>query len=111
MSLPRQHFLANITRTGLHMYTAPYGLDSIRGDEVASNTSLANSTLFANYQDVESNSVLLEVNVTGINTTSISSAATLNFTFFSPFTGEALRGGYYFGGKFKSTKRPTRLLQ
>jgi beta-fructofuranosidase len=99
MSLPRRHFLANVTRTGLHMYSAPYGLDAIRGDQLASNASLTNSTLFANYQDVESNAVYFEVNVTGINTTTISGAATLNFTFFSPITGEYLRGGYYFGGK------------
>jgi beta-fructofuranosidase len=83
------------------MYSAPYGLDTIRGEEVASNASLANGTLFANYQDVVSNSVLLEVNVTGINASQISGAATMNFTFFSPSTGESLRGGYYFGGKLQ----------
>jgi len=84
------------------MYTAPYGLDTIRGEELASNSSLSNGTLFANFQDVPSLSVLLEVDVTGLNYSTTIGSSTLNFTFFSPATGESLRGGYYFGGKFTS---------
>ena len=100
MSLPRRQYLANATRTGLQMFSAPYGLETIQGDEIASNSSLSNGTLFADFSNVASNSVILEANVTGINSTSISGSATMNFTFFSPSTGESLRGGYYFGGKF-----------
>lgn len=99
MSLPRQNFLANVTRTGMRMYSAPYGLDAVRGSQLASNSSLSNGTLFADYSSVSSNAVYLEVNVTGINSTTISSSATLNFTFFSPGSGESLRGGYFFGGE------------
>lgn len=99
MSLPRRNFLANATRTGLSMFSAPYDLSPVRGPELASNSSLGNGTLFVDFKTVESNAVYFEVNVTGINATTITGAATLNFTFSSPATQEYLRGGYYFGGK------------
>lgn len=100
MSLPRRQFIADVPRIGMHMYSAPYGLDTIRGEQLATNGSLVNGTLFTNYQDVESNSVILEANITGYNSSLVTSSTTLNFTFFSPSTGEYLRGGYYLGGEY-----------
>jgi beta-fructofuranosidase len=99
MSLPRRQYLAEVPRTGLRLFSAPYGLDAIRGDEIASNSSLNNGTLFANFADVDSLAALLEVNVTGINASLVTSASTVNFTFFNPSTGESIRGGYYLGGQ------------
>ncbi|KIW06912.1 uncharacterized protein PV09_02581 [Verruconis gallopava] len=98
MSLPRRNYLANTTRTGLSLYQEPYGLDSIRGSELASNASLGNGTVVADFQGVPSRAVVLEANVTGIDTSTVSASATLNFTFFSPATGESLRGGFFFAG-------------
>jgi beta-fructofuranosidase len=98
MSLPRKNYLTNITRVGWDMVSEPYDLSPVLGNVIASNDSLGNGCLTVDYSNVESNAVYLTVNVTGINVTTVSSTATLNFTFRSPATNESLRGGFYFGG-------------
>lgn len=94
MSLPRRNFLGNITRVGWNMFSVPYDISPVVGDQLASNDSLGNGTIFVDYSNVESNALWFEVNVTGINTTAISGDATLNFTFRSPVTNEYLQGGF-----------------
>jgi beta-fructofuranosidase len=98
MSLPRKTHLTKVERLGWKLVTEPYNMSSIMGSELASNDSLANSTLLVDYSSVESNALYWEANVTGIPKTGIPELATLNFTFLSPQTGEFVRGGYYFGG-------------
>lgn len=94
MTLPRRNFLANITRVGWDMYSIPYDPTPIVGDTLAKNSSLGNGTVFVDFSAVESNALWFEVNVTGINTTTISGSATLNFTFRSPVSNEYLQGGF-----------------
>jgi beta-fructofuranosidase len=94
MSLPRKNYLTNITRLGWDMVSVPYDISPVLGDVLASNTSLGNGTIFVDYSTVESNALYFEVNVTGINTTTISGSATLNFTFRSPVSNEYLQGGF-----------------
>jgi beta-fructofuranosidase len=98
MSLPRRNYLTNITRVGWDMVSLPYDISPVLGDELASNSSLGNGTIFVDYSTVDSNALYFEVNVTGINTTTISASATLNFTFSSPVSNEYLQGGFFFGG-------------
>ncbi|OJT08569.1 Extracellular exo-inulinase inuE [Trametes pubescens] len=96
MSLPRRNFLANVTRIGWDLISLPYDLSPVLGEQLASSTSLVNSSLVVDYSGVASNAVYFEANVTGVSGSS--SAATLNFTILSPVSGESIRGGYYFGG-------------
>lgn len=98
MSLPRRSYLANITHVGWDMISEPYDMTPVLGDVLASNSSLGNGTVFVDFSAVESNAICFAVNVTGINTTTISGSATLNFTFRSPVSNEYLQGGFYFGG-------------
>jgi beta-fructofuranosidase len=94
MSLPRRNYLTNITRVGWDMVSLPYDISPVLGDVLASNSSLGNGTIFVDYSAVESNALYFAVNVTGINTTTISGSATLNFTFRSPVSNEYLQGGF-----------------
>lgn len=102
MTLPRQVYLANITRTGWDLINSPYDLTPVMGPVLASNNSLGNGSLAVDFNPVSSNAVYLSVNVsnlpTGANASTISSAASLNFTFLSPVSGESLAGGYFFSG-------------
>ena len=99
MSLPRRQYIADIPRIGMTLYSEPYNLDTVRGDDLINNASLSNGTIFTDYRDVESNSVILEIMISGYNASLVPGSSTVNFTFFSPTSGESLRGGYYLGGK------------
>ena len=44
--------------------------------------------------------MMMQVNVTGLNTTGIPNTASVNFTISSSTSGESLRGGQYFSGDF-----------
>lgn len=94
MSLPRRNFLVNSTRIGWDMASTPYNLSPVLGDELASNSSLGNGTLFVDYSTLTSNALHFTVDVRGINTSTISGSATLNFTFSSPVSNEYLQGGF-----------------
>ncbi|KAK1726532.1 hypothetical protein CaCOL14_012232 [Colletotrichum acutatum] len=98
MSLPRQNYLTKAKRVGWKLVSAPYNLEPVLGRELASNHSMGNGSLIVDYADVESNAIFWEVNVTGIPEKDIPAAASLNFTFSSPATGEYINGGYFFGG-------------
>lgn len=98
MSLPRRNYLANITRIGWDMISEPYDMTPVLGNVLAKNSSLGNGTVFVDFEDLESNALYFAVNVTGIDSTTISGSATMNFTFRSPISNEYLQGGFYFGG-------------
>ncbi|KAL9110280.1 MAG: hypothetical protein Q9227_005187 [Pyrenula ochraceoflavens] len=97
MSLPRSHYLANITRLGYDLISQPYNnLSPVLGSTLASNSSLGNGSLLVDFSTVPSGAIYFEANVTSIpaaNTT-----GTLNFTFLSTTTGESLYGGQFFSG-------------
>lgn len=98
MSLPRRNYLTNITRVGWDMISAPYDLSPVLENQLASNNSLNNGTMLVDYSNIYSNAVYFEVNVTGINATTVSGSATFNYTFYSPVSQEYLSGGFFFGG-------------
>ncbi len=98
MSLPRRNYLTNATRVGWTLVSQPYDLSPVLGESLASNDSMANGTLLVDFSNVYSNAVYFEVNVTNIPIelgAVISAAATVNFTFSSPTSGEHLRGGLF----------------
>lgn len=98
MSLPRENYLTKAKRVGWKLVSKPYDLSPVLGRELVSNDSFGNSTLTVDYSDVESNALYWEVNITGIPDTGIPSTASMNFTFLSPVTDEAVKAGYYLGG-------------
>ena len=101
MSLPRRNVLANITAVGYDLISMPYDLTPLytTPEPLAQNMSLGNGTLMLSYlSSVYSGALSFTVNMTSIpvaNTT-----GTLNFTFLSSTTGEALRGGYFLDNSF-----------
>jgi beta-fructofuranosidase len=98
MSLPRENYLTKAKRVGWKLVSKPYDLSPVLGRELASNSSFGNGTLIVDYSDVESNAVYWEVNVTGIPDSGIPSTSSMNWTFSSPITNEAIKSGYYLGG-------------
>lgn len=98
MSLPRENYLTKAKRVGWKLVSKPYDLSPVLGRELASNSSFGNGTLIVDYSDVESNAIYWEVNVTGIPDGGIPSTSSMNWTFSSPITNEAIKSGYYLGG-------------
>ncbi|OSD00128.1 glycoside hydrolase family 32 protein [Trametes coccinea BRFM310] len=98
MSVPRRNLLTDTAPTGWDLVSLPYDLSPVLGDQLAARDNLGNGVLDVNYSTVASNALYFEANVTGL--TGVSSAATINFTFSNPESGESIRGGYFFGGDF-----------
>lgn len=98
MSLPRQNYLANVTRIGYDLISIPYDLSPILGETLAENTSLGNGTLFADLSTVSSNAIYFELNLTSIP--SANNTGSANFTLLSSTTGETLSGGQFLNGDF-----------
>ncbi|RBQ79535.1 hypothetical protein FVER53590_11933 [Fusarium verticillioides] len=98
MSLPRENYLTKAKRVGWKLVSKPYDLSPVLGRELASNSSFGNGTLIVDYSDVESNAIYWEVNITGIPDSGIPSTSSMNWTFSSPITNEAIKSGYYLGG-------------
>ncbi|KAI0644288.1 glycosyl hydrolase [Trametes meyenii] len=96
MALPRRNFLANVTRIGWDLISLPYDLSPVLGDRLAARDDLGNGTLVVDYSGVASNALYFQANLTGA--AGASGAATLNFTFLSPVSGESVSGGYFLGG-------------
>jgi len=96
MSLPRVNYLKNATRTGYTLVSLPYGIDQLRKSEkVAGSGNLgANGTLFADLSG-GSGAFMIDVNITGLNTTGLSSTASVNFTIMSSGSGEVINGGTF----------------
>jgi beta-fructofuranosidase len=97
MTAPRGNYLTTATRIGWVVVNELYDpspiLDATLGEKTFENGALA-----VDYSAVKSNAVYIEANVTGINTTLVTSYSTLNMTFTSAASGESLRCGFYFGG-------------
>lgn len=94
MTVPRGHYLKNLTRFGLSLISYPYEIMSIVDSELASNNSLGNGTLFVDLSQIESGAFYFETNVTGLTTTD-SLDGTVNFTISSSVSGESVSGGTF----------------
>ncbi|KAI1334603.1 glycosyl hydrolase [Xylariaceae sp. FL0016] len=97
MTLPRVNYLTNASRIGLVMVDELYDLTPVLASPLKEST-LENGQVAVDYSDVDSGALYIDVNVTGINTTQLSSYSTLNLTFTSPASGETLQSGFYFSG-------------
>lgn len=94
MTVPRAHHLKDLPRFGLSLISYPHNIMSIVESELASNDSLGNGTVLVDYSGVESGALYFEANITGL-TGPDSLDGTLNFTFFSSVSGEAVSGGTF----------------
>lgn len=94
MTVPRGHYIKNLTRFGPSLISYPYNIMSIMESELAFNSSLGNGTVLIDYSTVESGALYFEANITGL-TTSDSLDGSLNFTFSSAGSGEAVSGGTF----------------
>ncbi|KAH9882395.1 hypothetical protein J1614_000631 [Plenodomus biglobosus] len=94
MTVPRGHYIKNLTRFGPSLISYPYNMMSIVESELASNSSLGNGTVLIDYSTVQSGALYFEANITGL-TTSDSLDGSLNFTFLSSASGEAVSGGTF----------------
>lgn len=94
MTVPRGHYIKNLTRFGPSLISYPYNIMSIVESELASNSSLGNGTVLIDYSTVESGALYFEANITGL-TNGDSLDGSLNFTFSSSVSGEAISGGTF----------------
>jgi beta-fructofuranosidase len=101
MTLPRRNYLTNATRVGWvlvdELVDIPPAL-LITEPVLAAQQWDGNGSLAADYSGVTSNAVYIEVNVTGLNASAISSSSLFTLSFTSPTSGESVRSGFYFGG-------------
>ncbi|KAI9886183.1 MAG: hypothetical protein M1823_002035 [Watsoniomyces obsoletus] len=96
MSLPRENYLTNMTRTGWTLVSKPYKIETVFDKPLATSDNIANGSLSANYSTAGSGAIYFQINATGIP--SANATGTANFTFESSVSGESVRGGFYFGG-------------
>ncbi|KDR77324.1 hypothetical protein GALMADRAFT_442459 [Galerina marginata CBS 339.88] len=97
MSLPRKTRLANVTRIGWDLLSTPYNLSSIFTTQLAHKSNIGNGSVEVNYKSVQSGAVYFQANVTNIPPNAIAQG-TLNFTFSSSASKEAVKGGFFLGG-------------
>ncbi|KAH7413906.1 glycosyl hydrolase [Phaeosphaeria sp. MPI-PUGE-AT-0046c] len=95
MTVPRGHYIKNLTRFGLTMVRYPWNIMSIVDSELAKNSSLGNNTVMLNYSNVKSGAIYFEANITGLSYPSLQGS--LNFTFSSSKSGESISGGTFLG--------------
>ena len=97
MSVARQTYLANVTRTGYTLINKPYNITPIYDEQLGNSTDLGNSSLTIDYSSLFSGAIYFSANVSNLPNTS-TSQGTLNFTFSCSYTKESISGGFYFGG-------------
>ena len=97
MSVPRRTHLANVSRIGWDLVSAPYDLNSVYEKQLSSNSSLGNGSLLLDYSSIGSGAVYFQANISNIPNDTYSQG-TLNFTFSSSVTRESISGGFSLGG-------------
>ena len=99
MSLARRQVLANTTRMTYTLLSYPVDLSPLHTtpEPLASADDFANNSISYNYgESVPSGAIYFSINVTNIPL--MNGDGTANFTFLSSVTGEAVKGGFFFGG-------------
>lgn len=101
-SLPRVNYLRNATRIGYQLVSEPYNIDSLKPQTALfESDDFGNASSAARYGlNGASGAILLEANITGLNTTGTAFASSLNFTFASSTSGESFSGGQFFTGDY-----------
>lgn len=98
MTLPRANYLTNATRIGWVMVNEIVDISPVLGAPLKTTAFEGNGSVAVDFSGVGSGALYVEANVTGLDAAALTGASTLNMTFASPASGEALRAGYYFGG-------------
>ena len=76
----------------------PYDIEAVQGRQLARNDNVGNGTVLATAGPGATGALMLQANVTGLNTTGLGNTATLNITVRSSATGERLQSAQTFGG-------------
>ena len=100
MTTARRNWLEDRGRLGWSLMSLPVDMAPIIGEQVYSNDSFGNGSAMAMASTNVTGAMMMQVNVTGLNTTGIPNTASVNFTISSSTSGESLRGGQYFSGDF-----------
>ena len=98
MSLPRRNYLTKTDRVGYTLVSEPWDLGPVIGEVLGRSDDLGEGMFEANSSSGGGGAMMLQVNITNLNTTGIPNTASLNFTFSSSTTNESIRGGQNFGG-------------
>lgn len=96
MTVPREHYLTNLTGLGYDLVALPYNISAVFASELAYNSSLNNGTLLLDYSSVTSGALYFEANITGLSASTL--AGTLNMTFSSSLSAESIRLGTVVNG-------------
>lgn len=99
-SLPRRNWVkkSDAARGDYVLMSYPYDITAVQGRVLSSNDSLGNGTVTASAGEDATGAIMIQANVTNLNTTGISITASLNITIRSSETGESLLAGQAFAG-------------
>jgi beta-fructofuranosidase len=98
MTLAKDTYLTKVERLGWALVQKPHDLSPILDREIASSDNFVNITISANigYDNVSSNAIYFQINLTIPENTTYSSDAAIKFNFSSSVDpSEKLTGGYY----------------
>lgn len=98
MTLPRRNYLTNATRIGWVMANELVDMSPVLDAPLNTTSFEESGSISLDYSSIASGALYIDVNVTGLNASTVTGSSTLNMSFTSPSTNEVLRSGYYFGG-------------
>ncbi|KAG8157339.1 hypothetical protein KVR01_012723 [Diaporthe batatas] len=98
MTLPRANYLTKAPRIGWVVANELVDPSPVLDTPLNTTTFEGIGSVEVDFASVTSNALYIEANVTGLDSTTITGSSTLNMTFTSPSSDEALSSGYYFGG-------------
>ena len=100
MTVARRNWLEERGREGWSLMSLPVDLGPVMGEQIYSNAMFGNGSARTMVSTNATGAMMIQANVTGLNTTGLPNTAGLNFTISSSTTGESLRGGQMFTGDF-----------
>ncbi|ETN43524.1 uncharacterized protein HMPREF1541_02683 [Cyphellophora europaea CBS 101466] len=99
-SLPRRNWIKRspAARGDYVLMSYPYDIEAVQGKVLNSSSNVGNGTVTARAGENATGALLIQANITDLNTTGIAGTASLNITVRSSQTGESLLAGQRFGG-------------
>lgn len=99
-TLPRRNWVQRgaAARGDYVLMSYPYDPTAVQGRVLAENDDVGNGTVSASAGGDATGAIMIQANVTGLNTTGLANTAGLNVTIRSSETGESLTAGQAFGG-------------
>ncbi|EJD54989.1 hypothetical protein AURDEDRAFT_50894 [Auricularia subglabra TFB-10046 SS5] len=109
MTLPRRNYLAQDAQGAWIVFQAPYRIGTVLGKVLAASHDLASHQLAVDFARVVPAAVYFRATVSGLADVYLSGDTWLNFTVYSPVSGESLSGSYRLaGGEFALDRGNTR---